>query len=231
VWTNMGEQPRPIAMETYYRSLRMIHNAARMYQPHARVFASLTHHWVVPDDGLGRQLSPREVIETLQRYSQQEGEFSWGVAYHPYPESLFADVAWDDPSPTDEFDTPLITIQNLPVLARFLEQSQMRDANGRVRPVILSEQGFHTPSEDAQSQRNQAASLLFAMDQVRKLAIVESFHYHRWIDHPDEGGLNLGLRTVATRENRFGKKKQAWNVYRDIDTPQESEWRTLLERP
>lgn len=231
VWTNMGEQPRSVATETYYRSLRMIHNAARMYQPHARVFASLTHHWVVADDGLGRQLSPREVIETLHRYSQLEGDFSWGVAYHPYPESLFASVDWNDPSPTDDFDTPLITIQNLPVLGRFLEQESIRDARGAVRPVLLSEQGFHTPDDSSTSQANQAASLLFAMDQVRKLEMVESFHYHRWIDHPDEGGLNLGLRTGSTRENPFGTKKQAWNVYRDIGTPNESKWRETLNGP
>jgi hypothetical protein len=214
VWTNLGKQPRPIATETYYRSMRMIHNTARMYQPNARVFASLTHHWVQPDDGSGRQLSPREVIETLQRYSTIEGDFAWGVAYHPYPESLFAKVAWEDKKPTDSFDTPLITIQNLPVLARFLEQALMRDSQGNVRPVILSEQGFHTADNSEEAQQAQAQSLIYAMKKVRSLPIVESFHYHRWLDHPDEGGLHLGLRTEPTSTQPFGTKKQAWEAYR-----------------
>ncbi len=215
VWTNFGKQPREVATETYYRSLRMIHNTARQYQPDARVFASLTHHWVVPDDGAGLQLSPREVLETLQRYSVLENDFAWGVAYHPYPESLFAAVAWEDKSPTDDFDTPLITIQNLPVLGRFLEQPTMRDSNGNQRPVILSEQGFHTADDSDAAQRRQAESLQFAMQQVRKLSIVESFHYHRWMDHPDEGGLNLGLRTTPTATHPHGLKKQAWEAYRN----------------
>jgi hypothetical protein len=214
VWTNLGKQPRPIATETYYRSMRMIHNAARMHQPEARVFASLTHHWVQNDDGSGRQLSPREVIETLQRYSITEGDFAWGVAYHPYPESLFAKVAWEDKSPTDDFDTPLITIQNLPVLARFLEQPSMRDSRGNVRPVILSEQGFHTADNSEESQQSQAQSLVYAMKQVRSIPLVESFHYHRWLDHPDEGGLHLGLRTEPTASQPFGTKKRAFEAYR-----------------
>ncbi|MGV3483256.1 MAG: DUF5722 domain-containing protein [Planctomycetaceae bacterium] len=214
VWTNFGKQPRAVATETYYRSMRMIHNAARIHQPGARVFASLTHHWVVEDDRSGRQLAPREVIESLQRYSQLEGDFAWGVAYHPYPESLFAKVAWEDKSPTDDFDTPLITIQNLPVLGRFLEQASMRDSRGDVRPVLLSEQGFHTEDISDESQRLQAESLDYAMKQVRRMPIVESFHYHRWLDHPDEGGLNLGLRTVPTESHPYGSKKKSWDVYR-----------------
>ncbi len=231
VWTNMGSQPRAIAMETTYRSMRIIHNVARAHQPRARVFVSLTHHWVVPDDGLGRQLSPREMLETMTKYSRLEGDFAWGVAYHPYPQSLFAEVSWRDASPTNDFETPLITIQNLPVLQSFLEQPSMRDSRDRIRPVILSEQGFHTKDESEASQRKHAASLLFAMDQVRKLSIVESFHYHRWVDHPLEGGLNLGLRTQFTSDHPQGQKKMAWELYRAVGTENESKWRETLPMP
>ena len=85
VWTNMGPQTREFLTETYYRSMRMIHNAARSHNPHARVFASLTHHWVVSDEDQWKRLAPRDFLETLQTYSQLEGDFDWGVAYHPYP--------------------------------------------------------------------------------------------------------------------------------------------------
>ncbi len=217
VWTNLGEQPREIATETYYRSMRMIHTAARRYQPGARVFASLTHHWVVPDDAAGDRLSPREVIETLSRYSELEGDFAWGVAFHPYPESLFAKNAWQDKSPIDDFNSPLITIQNLPVLTRFLEQPPLLDSRGNPRPVILSEQGFHTADQSDEAQQAQAESLAYAMRQVAQLPLVESFHYHRWLDHPDEGGLNLGLRTAPSHGKPFGDKKQAWQVYCDFE--------------
>jgi hypothetical protein len=231
VWTNMGPQPRSVLTETYYRSMRLIDSAARQHNPHSRVFASLTHHWTVPDDGNWRQLSPRETIDRLQQYSRVEGDFPWGIAYHPYPQSLFAENAWTDELATSDFDTPLITLQNLEVLGKYLEQPAMRDSQGKMRPVLLSEQGYHTPTYDQDAQHRQAASLWYAMNKVRSLPWIESCHYHRWIDHPDEGGLLLGLRTLPTDQAPYGQPKHAWHVYRAFGTEQEASSVSLLPRP
>ncbi|WP_144057650.1 DUF5722 domain-containing protein [Novipirellula maiorica] len=231
VWTNMGLQPRAIVTESYYRSMRIIHNAARQYNPHARVFASLTHHFNVPEDGLWRQLSGREVIQSLQRYSVMEGDFAWGVAYHPYPQNLFAAVPWNDTRISDDFETPLITIQNLDVFGRFMQQESMRDSSGAVRPVLFSEQGFHTDSYDVDAQDRQAAALLYAMKKVRAMPMVESFHYHRWIDHPREGGLMVGLRTLPSKTEPHGKRKRGWYVYKSIGTEQEEQVSKDLPTP
>ena len=221
VWTNMGKQPRELVTETYYRSMRMIHNIAVSHNPNARVFASLTHHWNLKKQDTWDQLSPRDVVQTLQRYSQMEGDFGWGIAYHPYPQSLFADIAWNDTRAEQGFDTPLITIQNLEVLGRFLGQPTMLSSDGKVRPVLLSEQGFHTQGTDQPSQDNQAASLLFAMNKVRKMPWIEAFIYHRWIDHPHEGGLALGLRGFPSQQHPHGKRKRSWFVYQAIGTDKE----------
>lgn len=231
VWTNMGRQPRGVLTETYYRSMRMISNAARQHYPHARVFVSLTHHWVVPDDGKWQQLSPKETLESLQRYSKMEGDFPWGVAYHPYPQSLFATVPWNDRQALADWNTPLITIQNLEVLGEFLAQPSMRDAHHQQRPVLLSEQGFHTESYEPASQELQAASLWYAMRKIRQLPWIESFQYHRWIDHPDEGGLLLGLRTLPDADHPHGQRKRSWEVYRAIGTSQEAAIVASLPQP
>ncbi|QDT07733.1 hypothetical protein K227x_61610 [Rubripirellula lacrimiformis] len=235
VWTNMGRQPRELVIETYYRSMRMIHNAAVQSNPHARVFASLTHHWNVPDDGQWKQLSPKEVIEGLQHRSRVEGDFAWGVAYHPYPRSLFAPVAWNDVAEApgevrDDLDTPLITIENLEVLVRFLRQPSMLGTRGNVRPVILSEQGFHT-DDRPDAQDRQAGSLLYAMQKVRSLPIIESFLYHRWIDHPQEGGLMLGLRGLPSKQHPYGEKKKSWYLYQAFGSPQEATVAAGLPHP
>ena len=221
VWTNMGRQPPELATETYYRSLRMVHNAARQHYPHARTFASLTHHWNAPAERSVRRLAPRELVESLQRFSQREGDFAWGVAYHPYPEDLFAETAWNDTRINDTLDTPLITIQNLGVLDRFLRQPRMRSSEDEPRPVLLSEQGFHTADYSEDAQAKQAGSLWYAMQRVRRFPNIESFHYHRWIDHPDEGGLLLGLRRLPSPEHPHGKKKRSWHVYKAIGTDEE----------
>ncbi len=231
VWTNLGKQPRSVATEIYYRSMRLTHNIARQYQASARVFASLTHHWDVPDDGDGRTLAPRTAIEMIQKLSLQESDFAWGVAYHPYAESLFAKTAWNDTNISDQFDSPLITFQNLDVLPRFLAQPHMLASDGQPRPILLSEQGFHTADYEPETLAYQAASLLYAMDRVRQHPTIETFHYHRWIDHPGEGGLMLGLRTLPEPDYPHGKKKTAWELLRDIDTDHEAQWRDRLPMP
>jgi len=50
-WTNMGEQRLPRDLETYLRSARLVHHSARRFDPHARVFVSLTHHWTKQSHG------------------------------------------------------------------------------------------------------------------------------------------------------------------------------------
>ena len=223
-WTNMGKQPRALVKEAYYRSMRMIYNAARQYNPHARVFASLTHSWMVSEnEDKDTRLSPREVLVTLQRYSLVEGDFDWGVAYHPYPQSLFAATAWNDTKITNQFDTPLITIQNIEVLGNFLSHRLMLNSSKKPRPILLSEQGFHTDTYSNQDQANQAGSLAYAMEKIAKIPTIESFHYHRWIDHPTEGGLKMGLRTLPSPGKPHGEKKKSWYVYQAIGTPQEKE--------
>ncbi len=231
VWTNMGKQPDEIYLEAYYRAMRMIHNSARAFNPHARVFISLTHNWLVTNPQRWQQLSPKKALLALQRYSMQEGDFAWGVAYHPYPQSLFAKTAWQDNDIKNHLNTPLITIQNLHVLGDFLNQTSMRDSNGERRPVLLSEQGFHTPTYGTEDQNRQAGSLHYAMQRTQAFPWIESFHYHRWVDHPDEGGLKLGLRTLPTKKHPHGERKRAWTVYRAIGTSGETEATNGLPKP
>jgi hypothetical protein len=61
------------------------------------------------------------------------------------------------------------------------------------------------------------------MNKVRQHPWIESFHYHRWIDHPDEGGLMLGLRTLPTKQHPHGEKKRSWQVYQAIGSEREAE--------
>lgn len=222
VWTNMGLQPREVLTETYYRSMRAIYNAVRQYNPHARVFTSTTHHWTVPDNGVGDRLAPREFYKTLQQYSILEGDFAWGVGHHPYAQSLLAETAWQDKDAVNKDSTKIITMQNIGVLGRFLEDRSMLDSQRKPRPVLLSEQGYHSKTYGDQDQANQAASVAYAMKVIRSMPFVESFHYHRWIDHPKEGG-KFGLRTLPTPQEKFGRKKRSWEVYRALGTDQEAE--------
>jgi hypothetical protein len=220
-WTNMGAQPLAVYLDTYVRSMRIVHTLARQFNPHARVFISLTHNWNVPDDPAWKTYGPRRMLELLVKFSRVEGDFEWGVAYHPYPQSLFKADTWNDTLPTDDFDTPMITPKNLAVLDRWMHRPEML-FQGRVRGVILSEQGYHTPDYSAASQRLQAAAFVYTWHKLRGLKSIEAFHNHRWVDHPQEGGLKLGVRTLPTDGKPYGDRKFAWGVYQALDTPEEA---------
>ena len=45
VWTNAEEKSAGEYMEEYHRALRVAYYAARSFDPNAKVFVSLTHHW------------------------------------------------------------------------------------------------------------------------------------------------------------------------------------------
>lgn len=218
-WVNMGEQPMPRLLETYYRSMRVIHGITRKFNPHARVFASFTHHWNNSGDGK-RTYNTREMLSLLNRLSKAEGDFGWGIAFHPYPEDLFNPRTWEDKETIFSLDTPKISMKNIEVLTTFLNQPEFR-FEGRPRPLMLTEQGFHT-KRDKSAQDDQAAALVYAWHKLRALPQIEAFHYHRWHDHPREGGLRLGLRTLPTPSSPIGKKKKSWAVYQALGSRKEA---------
>lgn len=215
-WTNMGDQPTERFLESYHRSARIVHHTARLFDRQARVFMSLTHHWTRQSAGSGTYVV-RDLLEFFQRMSRAEGDFEWGVAYHPYPRDLRNPDTWLDTGVTEDFDTEYITPRNLQVLPAFLRQPRFL-FQGRTRGILLSEQGFNTPTLSPADQRRQAAGLVYVFEKMRSLPEIEAYHLHRYQDMPEgEGGLRLGLITET------GEHKLAWDVYRGLGTGSEME--------
>lgn len=222
-WTNMGEQPLARYLETYMRSARLMHHTARLYDPHARVFVSLTHHWTKKSSGSGTYVV-RDMLELFAEMAKSEGDFPWGVAYHPYPLDLRNPDAWNDAGLTNDFDTPYITPKNIAVLPAFLDQPAFH-YQGKVRGILLSEQGFNSPTLSDRDQSRQAAGLIYMFRQLKGLDAIEAYHLHRYQDMPDaEGGLRLGLITET------GEPKKAWDVYKAIGTEREREYAEMADR-
>ena len=84
----------------------------RLFDPHARVFVSLTHHWTRQSSGVGTYVV-RDMIDLFADMARVEGDFEWGIAYHPYPQDLRNPDTWKDADVSDDFDTPYITPKNL----------------------------------------------------------------------------------------------------------------------
>ncbi|MEN3941680.1 DUF5722 domain-containing protein [Prosthecobacter sp. SYSU 5D2] len=221
-WTNMGAQPLARYLETYMRSARLMHHTARLFDPHARVFISLTHHWAKKSSGSGTYIV-RDMLELFAEMARAEGDFEWGVAYHPYPRDLRNPDTWKDADLTQDFDTPYITPKNIEVLPAFLEQSRFLFA-GKPRGILLSEQGFNTPTLSLEDQRRQVAGLIYMFRKLQPLKTIEAYHLHRYQDMPvQEGGLRLGIITET------GEHKLGWEAYQAIGTEKEAEFEKMAE--
>ena len=223
VWTNAGEKTDVEYMEQYSRSLRIAYYSVRSFDPKAQVFITLTHHWNEPHQPNPRRFyKSRSLLELLQKHTAEQGDFQWGVAYHPYPQNLFNPRTWQDKKSTNTFDTPQITFKNLEVLDRWMKQKKYQYRGEETRAILLSEQGFHTPDKSKEAEALQAAALAYAWQKIKRLDSIEAFHYHRWIDHEREGGLMLGLWTVEPGSITWPKdKKRSWEVFRALDTEAE----------
>jgi Family of unknown function (DUF5722) len=220
-WTNMGEQPMDIIMDHYVRSMCLAYLSARQFSPSAKVFISLTHHWTAPESTSLQHYRPKEMLDRLADYSRLEGDFEWGVAYHPCPQGLFQAVTWNDKRPSFSFDSPYITPKNIEVLDAYLHRQPLLYRCEKLRTVLLSEQGFHSKDYSHEAQQLQAAAFVYTWHKIRPLSTIEAFHNHRWIDHRGGGGLLLGLRTLPDAAKPFGERKSGWSVYRALDTPGE----------
>lgn len=223
-WTNMGEQPFEVFIDHYVRSMRLVDLTTRAFNPHARAFISLTHRWNTRDNRHWKTYAPKQLVTWLLKETELEGDFPWGIAYHPYPQSLWEADFWNDDRVGDDFDTPLITMKNLQVLDRFIKLPANRMADGSVRPVICSEQGYHADEANPAQLDQQSAALLLTWKKLRECSSVLAFDYHRPTDHPDEGGLRLGLRGLPTADQPLGAPKPAWEVFSAIGTERERDY-------
>ncbi|KLU03707.1 hypothetical protein RISK_004114 [Rhodopirellula islandica] len=227
-WTNMGEVPMHVYLDHYFRSMRMVDAATRRVNPHARTFISLTHHWNLEDPPHWRWYASKDIMQALVRHGEVEGNFPWGLAHHPYPESLWESDTWND---NVEFtlDASMFTLKNWQVLDDWLHTERLRDPEGKVRAVLLSEQGFHASETDPQALEQQAAAVFYTFEQIRKCKSILAFDYHRPVDSRAEGGLHLGLRGLGSPEQPRGAPKPAWDAYKSIGTSTESNLRTHYE--
>lgn len=218
VWTNAGDKPAAVYMDLLHRSMRMMDLIARQYDPNARPFLSLTHHWA--EAGPKNWYGSKTMIDLLDRFSQAEGDFAWAVAHHPYPQDLRNPRTWEDHQATVTFDTKKITPHNIEVLDAYLKQPHLLH-RGAVRPVHLSENGFNSRDYSEKELTDQAAGMAYAWNKIRNLDSIEVWHYHNWIDNRNEGGLRIGLRKFPDEPGDPFGRKPIWHLYQALGTPAE----------
>lgn len=221
-WYHLGLVDPEVLLREYGVALRVADLATRSVHADFPIYLSLDHHWTLPSAGPRRRgLSGIELLEGVATRARREGDFPWHLAHHPYPEDLGRPAFWEDHSTPLSLDAPRVTFQNLEVLAAWLRQSRYL-FDGHSRRIALTEQGFHC-APGAEGELRQAAAYALAWKKVQAIPEIESFLYHRHVDHPHEFGLRLGLREHdgTSNVNGIGRRRKIWEVMQKAGTPEE----------
>lgn len=217
-WTNMGDQPMMRYLDRYIKSMRICYNIARQYDQNASVLGSYTHCWTVADGNY----APKKMLEATVAYSEAEGDFRWGVAYHPYPQDLTKPSFWvNDTQATYSMTTRYITFKNLEVIDAWIKQKEYLYKGTTKRVLFLSEQGTNSPSYSQTDLALQAAGGAWAWKKISKLDGIDAMQWHNWADNKAEGGLRIGLRTFAEGSVSNLTPKPVWYVWKAAGTAEE----------
>ena len=219
IWANAGRKNILEYMDIYHKSMRLIYLTARKYNANAEVLVSLTHFWHKPNPDR-HCYAPDQLLRILMDYCRAEGDFRWGIGYHPYPQNLANPKVWRETHARCSPDTEFITFNNLEVLDAWIKQPETF-YNGQKRTLLLSEQNPNSPDYSDRSLKEQAACLAYAWKKVMACDGIDAYIAHSWIDARFEGGLKTGLRKYPDDETDPYGCKPSWYLYRDLATERE----------
>ena len=221
-WYHLGAVEPEVLLREYSVALRIADLATRSVHADFPIFISLDHHWTLSaTTDRTHDFTGVEVLEGVHERARREGDFPWNLAHHPYPENLRKPSFWNDRSAPLRFDAPRITFHNLEVLPAFLRQPRFL-FEGKPRRIVLTEQGFDCPP-GPDGELVQAAAFALAWKKVQALPGIESFLYHRHVDHPNENRLLFGIREHdgSANVNGVGRARKLWDVVQKAGTPEE----------
>jgi hypothetical protein len=215
----MGPATTEQVAAQYEDQTRLAWSSLRKHSTNARVYLSLEHHWTAKGNASPTKACPgRELLEAFAKQAKERGDFDWNVAFHPYPANLFNPRTWQDKVTYDDL-TLKITFKNLDVLTRKLATPELL-YQGKPRRLSFTEQGLNV-GKAPNAEELQAAGYAYAWEKIQRLSGIDSFLYHRQVDHSLEGGLKLGLW-----ENKPGsiadpaRQRPIWFLFKAAGTPE-----------
>ena len=225
-WNYMGPMDVEKYSKEFARSFRVFYTAIKAKSKNARLFFSVDYDWNYPKANRLKYRA-KQVIDLISENINTEGNIDWNLAYHPYPLPLTSANFWDDVNTgqiKQDETTAIINFANLHVLTDYLKGANFRDTSGKVRRVILSEQGFTSKSPDkAEDKDLQAAAFAYAYYIADSDPYIDSFILSRQVDHPVEtrDSLYFGLWNTdpaVTDKSKATDRKKIWAVFKNIDS-------------
>ena len=232
----IGEMGIDQYVPIYYQTFKTMYDALRAENSGANVYIPLEQRWTT--DNTSKEYAGRDFLEIFDRLSKQDGNIYWNLAYHPYSFPITNNNVLTDNWPsvdkdgvkndggeiTDAQDTKLISMKNINVLTDYMQNSNMRDRDGKVRSIILSEQGYTSESPIlGTDEKLQAASIAYAYYASEMNPYIDAFILNGHIDTIVESNyykFGLWNSVWSNEKNEYvaTTPKYAYNMYKYIDT-------------
>ena len=228
-WNYTGHQSAAEYAYIYTNMLRITNQAVKSSCAHARIFMSLDMYWHGVSGGT--RYDGKEMIDYVNTYMKAEGDIEWNVAFHPYGNPLTEVEWWNDNAAFNENAT-FISMENISVLTGYLCKNSLRNPNGSVKHVMLSEQGYTSHSfNQGNVEWKQAAALAYAYYVAEANPYIDAFIAMREVDARPEAdsGIHQGLwYNDESKAWCTFAKKPAWTVWKYIDTNQSFDYTDSL---
>ena len=229
----MGEQNVDTFVQEYLQSFRVVYTAVKSAYRNANVYICLQHRWNVANGTT--DYGGRSFIDKFNSYTIAQGNIDWGLAYHPYsfpmndPDILNDgektidehDQSTFGGEVTDSVDSPVITMKNLHHFTNYFHNSNLLNPDGKVRSIILSEQGYTSYSNIAgHNEAKQAANIALGYYIAQANDDIDAFILRGMTDEWEGNQyFKFGLREQGTADGKPGEGKLAHEVYKYLDTP------------
>ena len=234
VYNYMGQKILSEYVEEYVRTFRIIYNLIKTNNKNANVYVVMEPWWGIDDNGM--VYGGKNFLDAFNAKIAQQGNIDWGLAYHAYsypmcdPKVLNDDEAAlsdDGINMTekshftkDTIDTATITMKNISVLTEYLHNDSYLTSSGKVRSIILSEQGYTSNSNlYGKCEAQQAASMVYAYYKAQMNEDIDAFIYFLQMD---DNAASLGNSYyqfgLCKQENGNFYKKLSYDVFRVMDT-------------
>lgn len=216
-WNYMAYTDIENYVAAYERAFRVFYTAIKSQSSTARVYMPIDQQWD-RDIKNNTNYDGRDVLDVFSRLVTEKGDIDWGLSQHPYNVPLTEARTWKSSKYIEHnSSTSMVSMANIEVLINYMHQDYLLAPNGEVRSILLSEQGYTSTSGEAY----QAAAFAYAYYKCEYYEDIDGFLLNRQTDAPEEvsQGLAFGLNHVGG-----GRRKQIYNVFKYIDTPQHAEY-------
>ena len=198
--------------DQYAKAFRIWYNAIKQNNPSANVYIPYDYVWNAQSPAPGYYKS-KDLIRLL---NDRLKDTDYGIAWHPYPQDLGDPNFEDDTQAINSEDSPIVNMKNLDVLTNYMKKAEYISPSGKVRHIILSEQGFNATNEDIQADQ-----IAKAFDIANKNPYVEAFFLAREYDqpgemHPVNGALQEMHFGIRDAYERGGRKRKAYDTYKNL---------------